>query len=165
MIFHLLHPNSPLSHPLLTKRAFFSNDQSDAYVEAFQDRASPYESLIWALEMTRPFITQHKVVSQISNWGSGERIMVLTAELDKIMTLPIMEDLAHEYRTSYSSMIRQKKLQGKDPEVVPLAGPGDRDNVGHGVMYCVVPKSGHQLQNDVVWEGGAKKLLAFYKQL
>lgn len=165
MIFHLWHPNSPLSHPALTRRAFFSEEQSDAYVETFQDRACPYESFIWALGMTKPFVTQHNVVSQISNWGSGERIMVLSAELDKIMTLPIMRDLAHEYRMSYSSMVRQKKLQAEDTAVVPLAGAGDRDSIGHGVMHCVVPKSGHQLQNDVTWEVGAEKLLAFYKQL
>lgn len=165
MIFHLWHPNSPLSHPALTRRAFFSNEQTDAYVETFQDRASPYESFIWALGMTKPFINPQNALSQITGWGSGERVMVLSAELDKIMTLPIMEDLADMYRATYSAMVREKKLQGNDPEVVPLAGEGDGDNTGHGVRYCVVPRAGHHLQNDVTWEIGAQKLLAFYEQL
>ncbi|KAK3297876.1 Alpha/Beta hydrolase protein [Chaetomium fimeti] len=165
MIFHLWHPNSPLSHPALTRRAFFSNEQTDDYVEAFQDRASPYESLVWALGMTKPFINQRNVLSQLSGWGSGQRVLVLSGKLDKIMTLPIMEDLARTYRTTSSSMIQQKQLQGEDVEVIPLSGEGGQDNNGHGVRYCVVPKAGHHLQNDVTWEVGARKLLAFYGQL
>jgi pimeloyl-ACP methyl ester carboxylesterase len=165
MIFHLWHPNSPLSHPALTRRAFFSNEQTDAYVEDFQDKASPYESFIWALGMTKPFINQQNVLSQITGWDKGQRVMVLSGELDKIMTLPIMEDLAQTYRTTYSSMIREKQLQGEDVEVTPLDAEEYGDNNGHGVRYCVVPKAGHHLQNDVPWEVGAGKLLAFYEQL
>lgn len=165
MIFHFWHPNSALSHPALTRRVFFSNEQTDAYVEAFQDRISPYESFIWALGMTKPFINQQNLVSQIQGWGRGQRIMVLAGELDKIMTLRIMEDLAHMYRVGYSSMAQQNKLPGEDTEVVPLEGEGGRDNTGHGVRYCVVPGAGHHLQNDVTWEIGARKLLAFYEQL
>jgi hypothetical protein len=169
MVFHLWHPNSPLSHPAMTRRAFFSDEQTDAYVEAFQDKASPYESFIWALGMTKPFINQQNVLSQITGWGSGsgngQSVMVLSGELDKIMTLPIMEDLGHTYRTTYSSMVQEKRLQGEDAEVVPISGEGDRDNTGHGVRYCLVPRAGHHLQNDVTWEIGAQKLLAFYEQL
>lgn len=165
MLLHLWHPNSPLSHPALTRRAFFSNEQTDAYVEAFQDKASPYESFIWALGMMKPFVDGEKILRQISGWGSGQRIMVLAGELDKIMRLPIMEDLAQSYRTRYSSMVQQGTLDGVDAEVVPLSGEGGRDNNGHGVRYCVVPQAGHHLQNDVPWEIGAQKLLAFYEQL
>jgi hypothetical protein len=165
MIFHLWHPNSPLSHPVLTRRAFFSEQQTDAYVETFQDRASPYESFIWALGMTKPFVSQRNIISQITGWGTGQRIMVLAGELDKIMTLPIMEDLAQMYRTKYSAMVQEKQLQSEDAEVVPISGESGRDDTGHGVRYCVVPGAGHHLQNDVTWEIGAEKLLAFYEQL
>ena len=165
MICHLWHPNSPLSHPALTRRAFFSAEQTDAYVEAFQDRACPYESFMWAVDMMKPFVDQEKVLAQIAARDRGESVMILSAELDRIMRLPIMEDLAETYRATYSSMVREKRLRGEDAEAVPLAGEGDGDSVGHGVRYCVVPRSGHQLQNDVPWEVGARKLLAFYEQL
>ena len=158
MVLHLWRPNSPLSHPALTRRAFFSAEQTDAYVEAFQDRINPYESLRWALGMMKPFANGEKVLEQISGGGSGQRLMVLAGEHDKIMTVPIMRDLAQWYRTKYNFLVA-------DDEVVPLPGEGDQDNVGHGVRYCVVPKSGHHLQNDVLWEIGAHKLLAFYQQL
>ncbi len=165
MVLHLWHPNSPLSHPALTRRAFFSAEQTDAYVEAFQDRISPYESLRWALGMMKPFANGEKVLEHISGGGSGQRLMVLAGELDKIMTVPIMQELAQWYRTKYNFLVRQGAVQGVDDEVVPLPGAGDQDNVGHGVRFCVVPKAGHHLQNDVPWEVGAQKLLAFYQQL
>ncbi len=165
MILHLWHPNSPLSHPALTKRAFFSDAQTDAYVEAFQDRICPYESLVWAMGMMKPFVDMDQILGQISGGEAGQRVMVLAGELDKIMTLPIMEDLAQAFRTRYSSLVQRGALQGVDAEVVPLPGDGDRDSTGHGVRYCVVPQAGHHLQNDVPWEIGAQKLLAFYKQL
>ncbi|KAK4152892.1 Alpha/Beta hydrolase protein [Chaetomidium leptoderma] len=165
MILHLGHPNSPLSHPALTKRAFFSDQQSDTYVEAFQARSSPYESFIWALGMTWRFVNQQNVISRIASRAKGQSILVLNGELDKIMTLPIMEDLASMYRTGYSSMVRQGRFQGEDAEVVPMQGEGNRDNAGHGVRFAVVPGAGHHLQNDVTWKVGAQKLLAFYEQL
>ncbi len=165
MICHLGHPNSPLSHPALTKRAFFSAEQTEEYVEAFQDRACPYGSFVSSFDMMKPFVNQEKVLSQIASRGRGESVMILCAERDRIMKLPIMEDLAETYRTTYSTMLGNKQLQGADAEVVPLPGVADGDSVGHGVRYCVVPRSGHQLQNDVPWEVGAQKLLAFYQQL
>ncbi|KAK3903881.1 Alpha/Beta hydrolase protein [Staphylotrichum tortipilum] len=139
MICHLWHPNSPLA------------EQIDEYAESFQDRACPYESFVWAVDLMKP--------------DRGESVMVLCAELDRIMRLPIMEDLAETYRTTYSTMVRREQLQGADAEVSPLPGEGDGDSVGHGVRYCVVPRSGHQLQNDASWEIGARKLLAFCEQL
>ena len=165
MALHLWHPNSPLSHPALTRRAFFSAEQTDAYVEAFQDRISPYESLRWAVGMMKPFANGEKVLEQISGGGSGQRLMVRAGEHDKIMTLPIMRDLAQWYRTKHSFLVWQGTLEGVDDEVVPLPGEGDQDNIGHGVRYCVVTNAGHHLQNDVPWEIGAQKLLAFHRQL
>ncbi|KAK4236710.1 Alpha/Beta hydrolase protein [Achaetomium macrosporum] len=166
MIFHLWHPNSPLSHPALTKRAFFNPEMSDVYVEKFQERVAPYESFIWALGMMKPFVDGQKVLGQISSWGSSRQgILVLSGEVDKIMRLPIMEDVAEMYRKTYRSMVQQKKLDGEEHDVESFPGEGGRDNSGLGVRYCVVPRAGHHLQNDITWEIGAQKLLEFYEQL
>jgi hypothetical protein len=166
MILHLWHPNSPLSHPAYTKRAFFSPEMSDAYVEKFQERVSPYESFIWPIGMMKPFVNDQKIVGQISSWGSSRQgILVLGGEVDKIMRQPIMEDLAEMYRKTYRDMVQQKKLDGEEGGVKSLPGEGGQDNSGLGVRYCVVPRAGHHLQNDIPWEIGAKKLLDFYEQL
>lgn len=55
MWFHLGHPNSPLSHPSLTRRVFFHGPVSDAYMEEFQSHINPYECFWWPLAMMRPF--------------------------------------------------------------------------------------------------------------
>jgi len=98
MIFHGWHPNSPLLHPLLTKRAFFSNGISDSYLLEFQKNICPYESFLWPLGMMRPFTNTESIVQQISGWGSGQRVLVMSGTEDKLMTIPVMQRLAAFFR-------------------------------------------------------------------
>lgn len=165
MIFHGWHPNSPLSHPALTRRVFFSNELPDSYVLKFQERANAYESFLWPLGMGTPFVNTQKMLPRITSWGTGQSILVLCGELDKIMTVPIMEKLANTYRKAYTSLVQQKRLDATDDAVTPISGDGGLDTAGHGVRLAVVPGAGHHLQNDVTWEIGAQKLLGFYEQL
>ncbi|KAK0634957.1 Alpha/Beta hydrolase protein [Bombardia bombarda] len=167
MVLHGWHPNSPLSHPALTRRVFFSEKQSDAYVERFQKLICPYESFIWALGMGRPFANPQKLLAQISSTRNttGQGVLVLCGGADKIMTLPVMETLAGFYRKAYSSLESQKKSDANEHVVEPIPGDGGQDTAGHGVRLCVVPGAGHHLQNDVQWEAGAHKLFEFYEQL
>ncbi|KAK3387565.1 Alpha/Beta hydrolase protein [Podospora didyma] len=170
MLFHGGHPNSPLSHPALTRKVFFSEAVSDAYMESFQRRMNTYESLLWPLGMFRAFVNPQKLLEQISSFssrGTGQqRILVLFGGGDKIMTFPIMEKLANTYRKAISSLAGQKKLDDRvDDTVENIPGEGDQDTAGQGVRFCVVTGAGHHVQNDVNWEVGAKKLLTFYEQL
>src|SRR4051812_47971430 len=85
-IFHLWHPNSPLSHPALLRRVFFGEGQTDDYVQRFFEKASPYESYLWVFGMARTFVNPQRVLGQISSWGkSGQSVMILRGEVDKIM--------------------------------------------------------------------------------
>ena len=166
MLFHLWHPNSPLSHPALTRRVFFSEELSGKYVEEFQEKASPYESFWWIMAMRKTFVSPQTVLGQISSWGrAGQGLLVLRGGVDKIMNKPEMEKLAEFYRKAFQSLVAQKKLDVHDSGVEPIAGEGGEDTSGHGVRLSVVPGAGHHLQNDVTWEVGAAKLLAFYQQL
>lgn len=166
MIFHGWHPNSPLSHPALTRRIFFSNELSDAYVNAFQSRSSPYESFLWPLGMSYPFADPQRVLGQISSWGRAPQgLMVLYGGIDVIMNKTQMEKLGQFYRTAFSALVGKEKLGAEDRGVTSLAGEVGETSVGHGVRVGVVPGAGHHLQNDVTWEIGAKKLLEFYDQL
>ena len=170
MIFHGWHPNSPLSHPALTRRIFFSDKQTDEYVEGFQKLACPYESFLWPLGMGYKFVSPVRILQQISGWGAGSqsRVLVLAGGEDKIMTHPIMERLAGFYRAAYESVVGLKKIDGAADDggdVESVSGDGGLDTAGLGVRLCVVPGVGHHLQNDVDWEVGAAKLLAFYEQL
>jgi hypothetical protein len=165
MIFHGYHPNSPLSHPALTRKVFFSEKLPEDYVLKFQERVCAYESFLWPFGMFRPFAKPEKMLPKITSWGSGQSIMILAGEIDKIMTHPIMENLATMYRKAYTKLVGSKKLQAEDVDVGPIPGEGGQDTAGHGVRLCVVPGAGHHMQNDVTWEIGAQKLLAFYEQL
>ncbi|CAP71032.1 uncharacterized protein PODANS_6_4030 [Podospora anserina S mat+] len=168
MIFHGWHPNSPLSHPVLTRRVFFGEQLPGSYLMKFQQRASRYESFLWPLGMMSRFVKPENLLPRITSWraNKGQGIMVLGGEIDKIMTIPVMEKLANTYRESYTGLVAQKKIEGDDRDgVKKLLGDGGRDTVGQGVRCCYVPGAGHHLQNDVTWEIGAQKLLAFYEQL
>jgi hypothetical protein len=175
MLFHGWHPNSPLSHPALTRRVFFSDAVSDSYVARFQTHINAYESFLWPLGMMVPFADPAAIVRRIAGWGQrggGQRIMVLAGGRDKLMTMDVMEKLAGFFRESLRLLIRDKKLEWADgPQAVGQSEGGKKssergaDTYADGVRLCVVPSAGHHMQNDVDWEVGAQKLLAFYHQL
>ncbi|KAG8169922.1 hypothetical protein KVR01_000667 [Diaporthe batatas] len=173
MLFHGWHPNSPLSHPALTRRAFFSDAVPDSYVARFQTHINAYESFLWPLSMMVPFANAATIVRRVAGWGQGggHRILVLAGGRDRLMTMDVMEKLAGFYRQALRSLLRDKKLDGVDG---PVGGSENRGNASgregidsdaDGVRLAVVPSAGHHMQNDVDWEVGAEKLLAFYGQL
>ncbi|KAK5660708.1 hypothetical protein OQA88_12073 [Cercophora sp. LCS_1] len=165
MIFHGWHPNSPLSHPRLVRGVFFSEELDEKYVQEFQTKVSFSESFWWPLTMGHRFVDPRKVLRQITGWGTGQRVMVLRGEVDKIMDKVQMVKLADFYRVAFASLVGEKKIEAIDEETTETPGEGGQDNIGHGVRLNMVPKAGHHLQNDVTWELGAAKLLAFHGQL
>lgn len=172
LLFHGWHPNSPLSHPALTRQAFFSDGVSDSYVMEFQKHINAYESFLWPLGMMVPFANAATIIRKIADWGrgGGQRILVLAGGRDRLMTMDVMEKLAAFYRQPLRQMLRDKKLDTVDGSSGQV---GDRENSvnrdvdsdGDGVRLCVVPSAGHHMQNDAEWEVGAEKLLTFYRQL
>lgn len=172
MLFHGWHPNSPLSHPALTRRVFFSDAVSDSYVMQFQRHINAYEAFLWPLGMMVPFVNATTVVQRVTGWGRdrGQRILVLAGGRDRLMTMDVMEKLAAFYREALRLLMRDKKLDAKDESVEQVE---ERKNSlergvetdGDGVRLSIVPSAGHHMQNDAGWEVGAEKLLAFYDQL
>ncbi|KAK3997089.1 Alpha/Beta hydrolase protein [Cladorrhinum sp. PSN332] len=187
MLFHFSHPNSPLSHPTLTRRAFFSPSYPESSLLKFQSQTSRYESYLWPFGMMRPFTDPFRLLSQITSLRTttttttttgtkkgGEKILVLAGELDKLMTPGVMRDLAGMYRAAYTTLVKQKKVDSEgeeeeeEGEVKSIGGEGEgneKDSAGAGVRLVFVPGAGHHLQNDVTWEIGARKLVEFYRQL
>jgi hypothetical protein len=165
MIFHGYHPNSPLSHPILTKRVFFSDGIPEPYLISFQKQSSHYESYLWPFSMMTSFANPRRLVQNISGWGNGQRILVMSGAGDKIMTIPIMQALAEYYRKAVNQLVGEKKIGPDQATTIESLPSGELDTAGQGVRNCIVPIGGHHLQNDVTWEIGAKKLLEFYEQL
>ncbi|TEA15226.1 Arylesterase [Colletotrichum sidae] len=165
MLLHGWHPNSPLSHPFLVKQAFFGDQMTQAGILDFQKHVNRYETFLWPISMMKPFVKAVDVVNSISGWGSSERILVLTGTQDKLMTHGVMSKLAATFRYAFAELVHGKKLDARIDRVKRVAGEGGHDDEGQGVMLAWVPGAGHHLQNDVMWEVGAKKLLEFYEQL
>ncbi|KAI0550363.1 Alpha/Beta hydrolase protein [Xylaria curta] len=165
LIFHGWHPNSPLSHPYLVKRAFFSKDYDEAKLADFQGRLNRYESFLWPMGMMFRFVDPKRVLRSITGWGLGNRVLIMAGTAEKLMTKPVQEKCAETYRTAFSELVRETRLDAKDDAVHPLSGDGGLDNAGHGVELAWVPGAGHHLQNDTTWEVGAEKLLIFLRHL
>lgn len=165
MIFHLGHPNSPLSHPALTHKVFFSDAVSDQYVFNFQMRINAYDSLLWPMGMMSPFVNAKSVVRQLFGWGNGQRILVLAGGGDRLMTVDVMGQLATFYRKAIRTLVGEKKLETDGPLAVLPEGEEGMKNAGDGVRLNVVPGAGHHLQNDAQWKVGADELLDFYHGL
>ena len=174
MIFHGYHPNSPLSHPALTRRIFFSDAYPEGDLLRFQSRTNRYESFLWPFGMMTSFVKPANLLSQITpssssgaSSSSSSKILVLAGGIDAIMTPKVMKELASMYRIAFAGLVKQKKMDRDegDDEVRTVKGEGGEDTEGQGVRLCFVPGAGHHLQNDVTWEIGAKKLVEFYRQL
>ncbi|ROT43452.1 alpha/beta-hydrolase [Sodiomyces alkalinus F11] len=175
------HPNSPLSHPALTKQSFFSGGVSDAKVLDFQTRMCRYESFLWPISMLRPFVHVEDVVGSIQGWGgypgSGmtARVLVMTGTEDKLTTPHIMKRVAIAYRNALSRLVDTEKTHAEENHRnIEANDEGEDDDESqnhherderHGVWFTLVPGAGHHLQNDVPWEVGAKRLLEFYERL
>jgi hypothetical protein len=166
MMFHGWHSNSPLSHPSLTKKAFFSNEYPEADVVEFQRHLSHYESLLWPLAMLRPFVDAKRLLRNITGWGNdGDRVLIMSGTCDRLMTEDVQREAAKTYRDAFLDLVDDKKLECKVEEIARLEGEGSMDDTGLGVRLVFVPGAGHHVQNDVQWKVGAGKLLAFLQQL
>lgn len=140
LIFHGWHPNSPLSDPVLTRRAFFGDAFPLTSVIPFQRRMNRYESYLWPFSMMMPFASASSVLQHVEDQGRP-RVLVMAGSQDKLMTLDVLQETTAFYR-----------------EVATTARSGDG-----AVRMEVVEGAGHHLQNDFQWEDGAAKLLDFYK--
>ncbi|KAI0403434.1 Alpha/Beta hydrolase protein [Xylaria palmicola] len=165
MLFHGWHSNSPLSHPYLVKRVFFSKDYPEHELTDFHSHLNRYESFLWALGMMFRFVDPRKVLLNITGWGAGDRVLIMAGTEEKLMTRPVQEKNAETYRTAFAELVREVKIEAKDDAIRGLAGEGGMDDAGHGVELAWVPGAGHHLQNDTTWQIGAEKLLAFLRQL
>jgi len=179
LLFHFWHPNSPLSHPTLVRRVFFSDQLPESYVTRFMSFMNRYESFLWPLGMGWRFVDPERILVSISGWGETHttkegRVLVIAGSEDKIMTQDIMQKLANWYSVAYKRLVEGKKIDAEEVvsedetvEDFECKGlEGGKETVGSmGVRSVVIPGAGHHCQNDVGWEVGARKVLEFYRGL
>ncbi|TID25750.1 alpha beta hydrolase fold protein [Venturia nashicola] len=159
---HFGHPMSPLSSTALVKQAFFSASFPLSSVSQFETLMPSYESLLWPLNTFFQFTNFQNVLKRISSKGHGSRILILAGQSDKLVTLDIAKREAEEYRSVFRDLALTNRLK---VEVDHVIEDEDGESTGLGVQFRVVEGAGHHFMNDVMWEEGANKLLAFYEQL
>jgi hypothetical protein len=135
------HPRSPLSSTALVHAAFFSPKFPDSQVKLFEQIMSPTESFLWPLSMMWRFVDNKRVLS-----GCGLRLLLLAAEKDKLMTLPIMQRNAAEYAASLEEM-KQDSFILEETRNISIKGK---------VTFKIVQGSGHHLMNDLQWMDAAR---------
>jgi pimeloyl-ACP methyl ester carboxylesterase len=107
MLFHLWHPNSPLSHPSLTQAAFFGSSFPAARVPAFQHRTSRFESFWWPLSMMRPFAKAAQILAGVSS----RKVLVMAGDQDALMTPDVTRTTAAFYRAE-SETVEMELVEG-----------------------------------------------------
>lgn len=140
LVLHAWHPNSPLSHPFLTRRAFFGDSFPFSAIVPFQRRMNRYESFLWPSSMMRPFASANSILKHVDDQVKAA-VLVMAGSQDKLMTPKITQETTAFYREA------------------AITARGDDD----AVRLEFVEGAGHHLQNDIQWEDGAAKLLDFYK--
>lgn len=155
-LLHGYHPNSVLSHPELTRRAFFGDAMkpfSDV-VMTFQRHLCPYESLRWPIDMMTRFVRFDGVLRRLRGFFGARRdrkqqaLLVIVGSQDKLTRPDISLRLADEYRQTAAGMTPDGGIEGDV-----------------GVRYEVVEGAGHHLQNDVQLKDGARILCDFMDRL
>lgn len=135
LVLQGLHPNSPVSCPQLTKRAFFSDAMPLSAVIPFQTRMCRFESYQWAFSMLFSFAKARDVLAGLTGTQPG-RLLVMAGEEDKLMTASVTRETVAWYRTA-----------------------------GEETAHLEIVPGGHHLQNDVEWRVGAERLVHWYRGL
>lgn len=146
LVFHAWHPNSPLSDPLLTHRAFFGDSFPLSAVIPFQRRMNRYESYQWPFSMMRPFASASSILQHVAIKEDHPRVLVMAGSQDKLMTPQVTRETTVFYRNAVAETETQSSA-----------------NAEKAVHMEIVEGAGHHLQNDVQWEVGAEKVLEFQR--
>ncbi len=144
-----MHPRSPLSSTNLVKRAFFSDAFPDEKVREFETFMPAYESMLWSIGMMRSFVDVRSGLRGVVGLGEGEKVLVVVGREDKLVSVGLCERMVRMYREGVERLVREKKIEG----------------MVEGVGFVVVEGAGHHLQNDLMWEVGARRIAEFVEGL
>ncbi|KAF2204404.1 alpha/beta-hydrolase [Delitschia confertaspora ATCC 74209] len=191
--FRLFHPRYPLATPHMIKAAFFSSQMPISEVRHFDRLLSPYESLLWPIQMIPPVATGIDILRGITGWGwqtgklssssaaSSENNFVGNRDVgdrpksaqksefnEYLFILAAERDVLCHPPILYSMM---QKYQGaladfvQEDSALPAKNGGGSSCGDGGVRFRIVPGVAHHLQNDVEWQRGAQEILEWLRGL
>jgi pimeloyl-ACP methyl ester carboxylesterase len=176
-MFHLQHPNSPLSTVELVRTAFFGHKYPVSHVPDFMRYMAPYESMGWPFGMFGDFSAWRsgtprwldpvdilRNVSRTSDTSAGDAICVMAGSEDMMMgDLAVCRRQAVEFRIALNQMYGSADSK---QEPAPQDGiEGVERWRQRGVRLVSVRDAGHHVQNDVQCEQAAMALNDFLLQV
>ncbi|KAF2121167.1 Alpha/Beta hydrolase protein [Lophiotrema nucula] len=177
--YRLFHPRYILANTKQVHEAFFMPSTPTSVVKHLERLLSPYESMLWPMQMIPRVVTGPDVLSSIVGWsprqfskakqhddspaGVAPRLLVLAAEHDVLCTPALSLDAAQRYRVAFQDLAGKKKLEGISSG--DLRTQREQGSEWDGVAFKVVPGVAHHMQNEVEWEKGAMEVLAWSEQL
>lgn len=176
-LFHLYHPNSPLSTPRLVYNAFFGPEYPFHRVPEFMKWMSNYEAMFWPLGMAgrgrgienRTWLSPADVLKSLTQWqGTSQKVMVMIGTEDKIMG-GTQTRMVEEYRAATTHLVGQDSIEvdaakGNQISLVRMCEGVKEQDFGR-VRLAEVENAGHHTQNDVQWKAAAESLLRFVDQV
>ena len=118
--------------------------------------------------MMRSFVSFPRMVQSILGWDRGERVCVVAGTEDKLMGVALTHKLVGCYREVLTKFATDKKNDLPKNLEIDVHGhdsPSSSMDRGAGVRFVTIKGAGHHLQNDLVWEEGAKQVLHFLEAL
>ncbi|KAK5088689.1 hypothetical protein LTR05_002910 [Lithohypha guttulata] len=178
-LFHLQHPNSPLSTEQLVHNAFFGHKYPKSRTGDFKQWMPAYESMGWPVGMVgnsfwawangKPsWLNTKDIVSNIQNAGDGkDKICVMIGREDMMYRPWMWEKQCGLYRGALEELKHEKKM---DETAMPQTSSDDSIEAVSvksegGVRLVLVDDSGHHVQNDVYCDQAAEALLRWANQV
>ncbi|KAF2736184.1 alpha/beta-hydrolase [Polyplosphaeria fusca] len=172
--YRLFHPRYILATTQQVRDAFFTKRTPLALVKRLEGLLSPYESMLWPMQMLPRVVTGPDVLASIVGWrprassagkagGVAPRLMVLAAEHDVLCTPAISLDAAQRYRGAFRALVAKKELDGISAK--NLRTEAEEGGKWDGVGFKVVPGVAHHMQNEEDWERGAQEILRWVEDL
>lgn len=139
---------------------FFCEECPDERVREFETQEmAPYESMAWPIATFGRFADPGKIIRAVGLSDSSlhrsmeaprPRVLVVAGGKDVLMKPGVMAKLVGVLRDAVRSVFGSV-----------TDGGGSQEGIKDGIEFRVVQGSGHQLMNDIHWEGCAEKILKF----
>ena len=141
LLWHGLHPRSPLSSPELVHRLFFSPQFPMDRVRAFFPLLSDTEAWRWPVATVfRDYVDPTQVLQNCQR-----RMLVVGGERDILFDPAQTRRMGTEYSAALQALTEREKSE--------LPGKPSRSSLG--VPTEIITGAGHHVQNDLQWEDAA----------
>ncbi|KAF1993231.1 alpha/beta-hydrolase [Amniculicola lignicola CBS 123094] len=181
--YRLFHPRYILATTHQIQSAFFNAWTPLSVVQPLERLLSPYESMLWPLQMMPSFVDAPTLLSQITGWtkpssstpssppslssSAHQKItpamLILAASADILCPPSLLFSACQQYRSGFWDAVHRKKIAGVSEE--DLRAGTEMGSEGEWIRFVVVQGLAHHLMNESEWERGAEEICGWVRML